>query len=689
MEIPVTISDYVEQLLNPVDNTANSAVTTNIDQHAILSNIDDAHSHQQTANETILINISQINSNIIYPWKIRALVTCAYPKRTFTNTHGTGEISNWDLTDQSGSITLIAFNINSHIMSDKIKKDQAYEFFNLSCRGASEAFKTLPHLYQLVCTNSTRVEEIDISFDNKQENYNFIHLNEVNSIPLNSIVDVQVRVLRDYGISTGTQNENVWSRRDLHVDQDGTQLKMTLWNNQARSISRSMVGLKIKLKNVKISWFNGILSNLIYDLQNNNEENSSFYISIENDSNSRQFCYLTLDELISLYRYCPVIERTLYEVIISTNFVKIYIDFEYYINNNKHIKESHIGPQTCLKIFQYFFNIGKNINSQTTNSTNLALQEFLVLEASTTEKKSFHFIHANPSILFENNITLGLFIKIMIHYCLWLTAKHKCSFFDINLILKKYSIIELISLLTPYVTTLCTHCTECQLFSNSITIAELAYLLVLNKQDQFRLAIDLNVYSNNQQFRLFDSVKRGMNNALLQSKSFPFNNKLKTSYFEILEKSIVSNVKEIYVPIISLENNQFIIKQVNSINSSVIIDTSHMKLNDINIHADTYLTPDTNSQYIINSKISKMKQIPTRNVFDQIDNQIHKFIPFVEKLINLDPLHQGYISSCIRGNHNTDIFFFNIGGEYRYCIRKGTHHARNTTAILIDIKNET
>ncbi|CAF5223382.1 unnamed protein product, partial [Rotaria magnacalcarata] len=63
-------------------------------------------------------------------------------------------------------------------MSDKIKKDQAYEFFNLSCRGASEAFKTLPHLYQLVCTNSTRVEEIDISFDNKQENYNFIHLNE-------------------------------------------------------------------------------------------------------------------------------------------------------------------------------------------------------------------------------------------------------------------------------------------------------------------------------------------------------------------------------------------------------------------------------------------------------------------------------------------------------------------------------
>jgi hypothetical protein len=40
------------------------------------------------------------------------------------NTHGSGEVSNWDLTDESGSITLAAFNLNSHIMTDKIKKDQ-------------------------------------------------------------------------------------------------------------------------------------------------------------------------------------------------------------------------------------------------------------------------------------------------------------------------------------------------------------------------------------------------------------------------------------------------------------------------------------------------------------------------------------------------------------------------------------
>ncbi|CAF4500453.1 unnamed protein product, partial [Rotaria socialis] len=50
---------------------------------------------------------------------------------------------------------------------------------------------------------------------------------------------------------------------------------------------------------------------------------------------------------------------------------------------------------------------------------------------------------------------------------------------------------------------------------------------------------------------------------------------------------------------------------------------------------------------------------------------------------------QGYISACVRGKYISDIFFFNIAGEYRFCTRKGSHHQRNTTVILIDIKNET
>ncbi|CAF4318218.1 unnamed protein product [Adineta steineri] len=74
---------------------------------------------------------------------------------------------------------------------------------------------------------------------------------------MHSIIDVEGRVLRDFGISTGERNGNIWSRRDIHIDQDGTHLSMTLWNSQARSVDRNMVGLNIKVKNVKVSWYDG------------------------------------------------------------------------------------------------------------------------------------------------------------------------------------------------------------------------------------------------------------------------------------------------------------------------------------------------------------------------------------------------------------------------------------------------
>ncbi|CAF5004331.1 unnamed protein product, partial [Rotaria sp. Silwood1] len=117
----------------------------------------------------------------------------------------------------------------------------AYEFTNLSIRPASENFKTLPHQFQLVCTNATKLQEIDLPFDHRQISYNFTHLNEVNTLSLNSIINVPVWVLRDYGISTGMTNENLWSPRDLH----------------ARLIDRNMADFKIKFKRVKVSWFDG------------------------------------------------------------------------------------------------------------------------------------------------------------------------------------------------------------------------------------------------------------------------------------------------------------------------------------------------------------------------------------------------------------------------------------------------
>ncbi|CAF1506872.1 unnamed protein product, partial [Rotaria sordida] len=86
----------------------------------------------------------------------------------------------------------------------------------------------------------------------------------------------------------------------------------------------------------------------------------------------------------------------------------------------------------------------------------------------------------------------------------------------------------------------------------------------MNKQNQHNLAIDLNVYSKNQQFRLYDCVKRGQSNFLRQSTYFQFNEAFETSYHTILKKSIIAyNIEHSNLQVVYLENNQFKFKVPN------------------------------------------------------------------------------------------------------------------------------
>ena len=49
-------------------------------------------------------------------------------------------------------------------------------------------YKSLPYPFQLVCTNATRVENIGLQFERGQPIFNFTHLNEVDNLPLNSLI---------------------------------------------------------------------------------------------------------------------------------------------------------------------------------------------------------------------------------------------------------------------------------------------------------------------------------------------------------------------------------------------------------------------------------------------------------------------------------------------------------------------
>ncbi|CAF1517716.1 unnamed protein product [Rotaria sp. Silwood1] len=53
------------------------------------------------------------------------MISCKHPKRKYINSNGEGEISTWDLVDDTGAINLVAFNLDSYIMSNKLVEGQA------------------------------------------------------------------------------------------------------------------------------------------------------------------------------------------------------------------------------------------------------------------------------------------------------------------------------------------------------------------------------------------------------------------------------------------------------------------------------------------------------------------------------------------------------------------------------------
>lgn len=274
------------------------------------------------------------------------------------------------------------------------------------------------------------------------------------------------------------------------------------------------------------------------------------------------------------------------------------------------------------------------------------------------------------------------------HFLLYSIAQHKCSLFNINFDLQKRNINDLVLLLTPYINQLRKSCINCKLYDGYITIAEIAHLLVLNKRNQFTTAVDISVYSKHQQFRLFDCVKRGQMNPLTQCSNFPFDNHVQHSCWEILEKSLITHTQQSNLPIVYIKDNQFKSKNMSIINLLEIAHNTLLNLKHINEHFSNFSA--LNSKSISNEASCNLNtELKTTHSSTNCNNDIQLYREFVENLIKQDRNHQGYIRSCVRGTYNADMLFFNIGGQYRYCEKKGAHHERNTTAILINTKTDT
>lgn len=94
----------------------------------------------------------------------------------------------------------------------------------------------------------------------KKPTYSFVHLNQVEILPLNTIIgnevfccaqitfryysienttfrlslDIEVIVFHDTGLSIGTTNGFAWCRRQIRVKQENIYYSLTLWNEMVK-----------------------------------------------------------------------------------------------------------------------------------------------------------------------------------------------------------------------------------------------------------------------------------------------------------------------------------------------------------------------------------------------------------------------------------------------------------------------
>lgn len=313
---------------------------------------------------------------------------------------------------------------------------------------------------------------------------------------------------------------------------------------------------------------------------------------------------------------------------------------------------------------------------------------FFLLFRTTASKVSYHFIHANPTVLFQNTTTLGHYIRTIFQILLLAVAKHKCSYFNTNFGLNIISIANILLFLSPHVSVLRSSCSNCWLINEIINVPDVANLIVYNKKKNWSLSVDLFVYSKNQQFRLYDSKKAGSNNSLHTTSDYPFEEIKSHSYFDILRKSIITNVNNIQVPLIVLKNDNLFITELTSQLNISKIEVDNIILKTVNndhlqiIKHENLNFSKTYKKEIDNQSNSQNKIIQTRS-----DTIFNTYIPFVNKIITTDHEHIGKIHSCVQGNRNNNKLFFNISGNYRFCPKIRTHHKRNSTSLIIDISS--
>ncbi|KAI0896750.1 replication factor-a protein [Annulohypoxylon nitens] len=209
-------------------------------------------------------------NNVIYPiealspyahkWTIKARVSQKSDIKTWHKASGEGKLFSVNLLDESGEIKATGFNEQCDQYYDLLQEGQVYYISN-PCRVslAKKQFTNLPNDYELTFERDTAIEKAEDQSSVPQVRFNFVNIQELQSVEKDSTVDLVgvLKEVHDVSQIIAKSSGKPFDKRELTVVDDSQfSVRVTLWGKTATSFSTQPESI-VAFKGLKVSDFGG------------------------------------------------------------------------------------------------------------------------------------------------------------------------------------------------------------------------------------------------------------------------------------------------------------------------------------------------------------------------------------------------------------------------------------------------
>lgn len=196
-------------------------------------------------------------------WTIKARVTSKSEIRHWTNQRGEGKLFSVNLLDDSGEIKATGFNDAVDKYYHLLQENSVYLISKARVNIAKKQFSNLSNEYEITFENHTEIELCTDTSDVPEVKYEFVRINELETVEPNQTCDV-IGILESYTelseILSKAAQRPVQKRELSLVDQSGRSVRLTLWGKSAETFPNNpSVDDKpvIAFKGVKVGDFGG------------------------------------------------------------------------------------------------------------------------------------------------------------------------------------------------------------------------------------------------------------------------------------------------------------------------------------------------------------------------------------------------------------------------------------------------